>query len=61
MVDECSEDEENEHEMSALEQAEWLLKIKRKEKRRNCNNNSSNSVPKRRKIIPINDSSDENI
>lgn len=61
MVDECSENEENEHEMSVLERAEWLLKMKRKEKRKNCNNNSSNSVPKRRKIIAFNDSSDENI
>lgn len=63
MVDECSEDEGNEHEMSVLERAEWLLKMKRREKRKICNNNSSVSgaVPKRRKIIEFDDSSDENI
>ncbi|KAG4080198.1 hypothetical protein HA402_008269 [Bradysia odoriphaga] len=59
VVDECSENEENEQEMSVLERAEWLLKNERREKRKKCNNNSS-SVPKRRKIIAFNDSSDDN-
>ncbi|XP_037027700.1 Fanconi anemia group M protein isoform X2 [Bradysia coprophila] len=59
VVDECSENEENEQEMSVLERAEWLLKKERREKRKKCNNNSS-SVPKRRKIIAFNDSSDDN-
>lgn len=49
--------------MSVLERAEWLLKMERREKRKLRNNNSkvSGAVPKRRKIIELNDSSDENI
>ncbi|KAJ6639999.1 Fanconi anemia group M protein like [Pseudolycoriella hygida] len=60
VVDECSEEEGNDQEMSVLERAEWLLKMERREKRKKSNNNSS-SVPKRRKIVEINDSSDENM
>lgn len=62
VVDECSEDERNDQEMSVLERAEWLMQMERREKRKITNNSSSNSnsVPKRRKIIQCTDSSDEN-